>query len=210
VLIGDDHAPTRGGVRAVLEADGFEICAEASDAAESVDLARETKPDICILDVNMPGGGVQAARRIIEERPTTSVVMLTVSADDNDLFDALKAGASGYLLKDIDPSRLGPVLRAVLDGEAALPRSLTARLIQEFQGRERRHRIPVLRNRGVTLTEKEWLVLELMRDGASTAEMAERLGISAVTVRTHVSAILRKLRVSNRQEAVDLMQDGDD
>jgi DNA-binding NarL/FixJ family response regulator len=209
VVIADDHAPTREGVRAVLEEAGFEVVGEAADAAGAVAAAQQARPDICLLDVNMPGGGVHAARRIADVVPTAAVVILTVSADDDNLFDALKAGARGYLLKDIDPARLGPTLRSVLDGEAALPRSLTARVIEEFRHRERRHRLPVLRNRGVELTKSEWAVLELLKDGATTAEMAERQGVSQVTIRSHVSAILKKLRVSSRREAVELLAQDD-
>jgi DNA-binding NarL/FixJ family response regulator len=155
----------------------------------------------------MPGGGIAAADAITSALPQTAVVMLTVSRNDDDLFDALRAGAAGYLLKDTDPDRLSHALRGVLAGEAALPRALAARVIEEFRGRERRRRLPLLAERGTQLTSREWDVLELLREGHSTAEIAERLFISKVTVRTHVAAILKKLRVPDRKAALRLLEE---
>ena len=137
-------------------------------------MAIEVKPDIALLDVNMPGSGIKAAEEIVIALPATMVVMLTVSRDDDDLFAALRAGASGYLLKDTDPERLPFALRGVLEGEAALPRGLVARLIEEFRTRGKRRRLPLMRQRGVELTEREWEVLEFLHDGLSTAEIAEQ------------------------------------
>jgi DNA-binding NarL/FixJ family response regulator len=121
VLIADDHPPTRAGVRLALERAGFIICAEAWTAARAVELAMQEQPDVCLLDVHMPGGGIAAAGAIAERVPATSIVMLTVSQEDEDLFNALRAGASGYLLKTTDPGRLPHALEGVLRGEAALP-----------------------------------------------------------------------------------------
>lgn len=204
VLVADDHPPTRAGVRAALERDGFAVCAEVADAQAAIEAARRERPAVCLLDIHMPGEGIRAAEVIGNELPDTAVVMLTVSRSDADLFDALRAGASGYLLKDIDPARLPLALRGVLDGEAALPRRLVALLIEEFRERRRRRRVPLLGRRSVELTDREWEVLELMRLGLSTDEIGERLFITPVTVRTHVSAILKKLHVANRDEAVRL------
>ena len=206
VLLADDHAAVRAGIRLALAGEGFNVVAEAADGPEAVSMALEQRPDIALLDINMPGSGIRAAEEIVQALPSTTVVMLTVSRDDDDLFAALRAGASGYLLKDTDPSRLPFALKGVLDGEAALPRGLVARLIEEFRTRGKRRRLPLMRQRGVELTEREWEVLEFLHDGLSTAEIAERLSISPVTVRRHVSEILKKLRVTSREEAVKLME----
>jgi DNA-binding NarL/FixJ family response regulator len=206
VVVADDHPPTRSGVRLALEKGAFEVCAEVADADGAIEAVREHEPDVCLLDINMPGDGIRAAEVIAREFPDTAVVMLTVSRMDSDLFDALRVGASGYLLKDIDPARLPLALMGVLDGEAALPRRLVSLLIEEFRERKRRRRIPLVGRRSVELTDREWEVLELMRESASTEEIAARLFISPVTVRTHVSAILRKLHVPNREAAVELLE----
>ena len=203
VVIADDHPMTRVGVRIALERDGFEICAEADDAASAVEAAERELPDICLLDIQMPGSGIHAAEEIARKVPDAAIVMLTVSRSDRDLFDALRVGASGYLLKDTDPERLPLALRGVLDGEAALPRHLVALVIEEF--RERGRRRPILKKRGVVLTDREWEVLDLMSQGLTTFEIADRLFIEPVTVRTHVSAILKKLRVSSRKAALELL-----
>ena len=206
VLIADDHPPTRAGVRQSLERGGFVVCAEAGDARSAIEAARREQPDVCLLDIHMPGDGIHAAETISSELPGAAVVMLTVSRTDSDLFNALRAGAAGYLLKDIDPARLPLALQGVLEGEAALPRHLVALLIEEFRERKRRRRIPVVGRRGVELTDREWEVLELMRQGLATDEIARRLFISAVTVRTHISAVLRKLHVPSREAALELLQ----
>jgi DNA-binding NarL/FixJ family response regulator len=205
VLVADDHPPTRAGVRAALERDGFVVCAEAGDARSAIEAARRERPDVCLLDIHMPGDGIHAAETISREFPDTAVVMLTVSRTDADLFNALRAGAAGYLLKDIDPIRLPLALRGVLEGEAALPRRLVTLLIEEFRERKRRRRIPLVGRRGVELTDREWEVLDLMKQGLSTDEIATRLFISPVTVRTHVSSVLRKLHVSTREAALALL-----
>ena len=206
VLIADDHPPTRAGVRMALEAGGFEVCAESGDAQSAVEAALRERPEVCLLDIHMPGDGIHAAEAISHELPDAAVVMLTVSREDSDLFDALRAGASGYLLKDIDPARLPLALHGVLEGEAALPRQLVALLIEEFRERRRRRRIPLRGRRSAELTDREWEVLQLMRQGAQTEEIAARLFISPVTVRTHVSAILRKLHVPTREAAIELLE----
>ena len=205
VLIADDHVPTRAGVRAALEDGGCAVVAEVAHADAAVEGASRERPDVCVLDINMPGGGISAAARIAERLPGTAVVMLTVSSDDGDLFAALRAGALGYLLKDMDPARLAAALRGVLSGEAALPRTLVARVLEEFRAPERR---PLLvRRRGAKLTAREWDVLELLRDQLATAEIARRLGVSDVTVRRHVSSILAKVRVPDRRALARLFEE---
>ncbi len=204
VTLADDHPPTRAGVRRALEEGNWTVCGESADAKGALEDALERRPDVVLLDIHMPGGGVSAAEKITAALPDTSVVMLTVSRNDGDLFSALRAGASGYLLKDIDPDRLPMALEGVLQGEAALPRNLVSRLMEEFRGRGRR-RMTLPNRTAVALTSREWEVLELMGQGMRTAEIATRLQVSAVTVRTHVSAILRKLQVKDRAAAVKLL-----
>lgn len=205
VLVADDHLPTRAGVRDVLERNGFVVCAEASTAEQAVEAARRERPDVCLLDVRMPGTGLAAAATISSALPETSIVMLTVSRDDSDLFDALRAGASGYLLKDMKREQLPDALRQVLNGEASLPPSLVARVIEEFRGRERRRLRLMSARPELRLRKREWEVLELLRDGRSTAEIAKHLFIAEATVRSHISAILKALRVSDRDEALRLL-----
>ena len=206
VLIADDHPPTRAGVRLSLEESGrFQVCGEAATATAAVEQTVKLQPDVALLDIQMPGNGVAAARDIAAVAPDVAVVMLTVSRDDTDLFAALRAGARGYLLKDIDPDRLAPALEGVLSGEAALPRNLVARLIDEFRSRDKQAGRRT--GRLAQLTDREWETLDLMRQGLSTAEIATKLFVSPVTVRTHVSAILRKLQVSSREDAVRVAAD---
>ena len=205
VLIADDHPATRAGIRASLEADGFSVCAEVGDAKAAIEVAVKERPDVCLLDVHMPGNGIAAASRISSAVEETAIVMLTVSRSDQDLFDSLRAGASGYLLKETEPERLPLALRGVLAGEAAIPRTLAARLIEEFRERGRRRKLPLLGTRGVELTSREWEVLDLMRQGCTTEQMAARLFVSPVTIRTHISSILKKLHVSDREAAINLL-----
>jgi len=206
-VLADDHAATRLGVRLSLEEGGFDVVAEAGDARAAVQAAHEHNPDICLFDVHMPGGGVAATAELSEALPSIPVVMLSVSDADDDLFEALRAGASGYLLKDADPARLPQALRSVLEGEAPLPRALTARLVAEFRrsGRERQARNSA--GELVTFSEREWEVLELLRDELTTKQIAHRLGISPVTVRRFISEVLRKLQVSDRGAALRLTSD---
>jgi DNA-binding NarL/FixJ family response regulator len=135
----DDHPQLRAHIRQALEAGGFEVCAEAATGPEAVRCVQEHQPDVVLLDIHMPGGGIRAAAEVSRLVPEVAIVMLTVSRDDNDLFDSLRAGASGYLLKDTDPERLPAALRGVLSGEAAIPRSLVAKILDEVRepGRKR-------------------------------------------------------------------------
>jgi DNA-binding NarL/FixJ family response regulator len=206
VVIADDHPPTRAGVRQALEADGCQVVADVADGPKAVAATLEHRPDVCLLDIHMPGGGVRAALEITAQLPGTAVVMLTASRDDDDLFDALRAGASGYLLKDMDPDRLGAALRGVLAGEAALPRALALKVIQQMQSPARRRILPGKGSPVSRLTSREAEVLELMAQGLTTEEIAARLFVGKVTVRTHVSNVLKKLRVADRDAAVQLLR----
>jgi len=204
VVVADDHAPTRAGVRASLGAEGFEVVGEAATGKQAVELVAALAPDVCLMDIHMPGGGVAAADEISRTLPDCAVVMLTYSRDDDDLFDSLRAGARGYLLKDMDPDRLGPALHGVLAGEAALPRSLVSRVLEEFQGRSKR-KLFVKAQRPTQLTSREWEIMELLREGLSTEEVGSRLFIAPGTVRVHVSSVLKKLRVPDRASAIRVL-----
>ena len=207
VLLADDHPRTRALVRDTLERDGgFVICGETATAEQTVVTALAEEPDVCLVDINMPGGGISAVARINAIRPTTAIIMLTVSRQDNDLFDSLRAGASGYLLKEGIDTQLPEVIRRVVAGEASLPGTLVARLIEEFRDREVR-RVRIANGQAARLTGREWDVLELLREGLSTAEMAERLFVSRTTIRSHVAAVLHKLRVPDREAAVRLFDE---
>jgi two-component system, NarL family, nitrate/nitrite response regulator NarL len=204
VLIADDHVTTRLGVRLALEEDGFVVSAEEATGPGAVAAALRDPPDVCLLDVQVPGGGIEAAAAIRARLAETEVVMLSTSSNDDDLFAALQAGASGYLLKEMDPAKLGPTLVGVLRGEAALPRELTARLIREFRARARSGKAGLVRRGENDLTPREWDVLDCLCEGLSTRRIAERLFISHTTVRRHVGAILGKLEVPTREAAVEL------
>lgn len=207
VVIADDHPPTRAGIRASLEDAGFEVLAEVGDAKSVIAAAKQHNPDVCLLDVHMPGSGIHAAERISATVPETTVVMLTVSRDDEDLFDSLRAGAAGYLLKDTDPDRLPHALEGVLKGEGAMPRTLIPRLLEEFRERGRRRILPRRGDKSVKLTSREWEVLDLMRQGLTTDQIAKRLFVTPVTVRTHVSAVLKKMKVPDRETALRVLEE---
>ena len=201
VIVADDHAPTRAGVLASLDVDGFDIVGEASNARAAVDMAVTLQPEVCLLDIHMPGNGIAAAEEISKSLPNCAIVMLTYSRDDDDLFDSLRAGARGYLLKDMDPDRIGAALRGVLAGEAALPRSLVSKVLEEFEGRSRR-KLFMRAQRPTQLTSREWEIMELLREGLSTEDVATRLFVTPGTVRVHVSSVLKKLRVGDRASAI--------
>jgi len=203
VLIADDHAPTREDVRRALTTGGMVVCAEAADAARAVQQALETRPDICLLDVRMPGSGVAAAWEIAARLPTTKIVMLTVSDQDGDLFRALRAGAVSYLTKDIDFETLPQALLDVVDGKAAIPPALVARMVMQFHSSDPRFRTTEVGTElGPRLTSREWDVLAGLAEGLSTREIAKRLQLKPSGVRAHISAVVQKLGVADRREAV--------
>ena len=206
VLIADDHAPTRHDVRRALEADDrLEVCALVGDAATAVQAALRERPDICLLDVRMPGSGLAAAWEIAGRLPQAKLVMLTVADDDADLFAALQAGAVGYLLKTMNLKRLPEALCGACSGEAAIPRALVARVLEALRKREPRWR-QLVDGTGPErrLTSRQWEVLELLAQGASTAEIASKLVLSASAVRVHIASIVRKLEVADRHAATRL------
>jgi DNA-binding NarL/FixJ family response regulator len=209
VLVADDHAPTREDVMTAVESDPrFTVAAVAADAAGAVQAALRERPDVALLDVRMPGGGGAAAAWEITARlPGTRAVMLTVSRADDDLFAALRAGASGYLLKDMPFDGIGDELADVLDGKLALSPELVARLVEEFRDSAPRRRALLGEGTAAQLTSREWQVLDLLRQGLATADIARRLFVSPATVRSHVAAVLRKLRVPDRESAIRLFEE---
>jgi len=196
VLIADGSPSERSGVRRALEDAGCVVCAEAADAPEAAAAAARERPDLCLVDTELPGGGIPTAAAILGNGAETAVVMFARSSSERELFAALEVGACGYLTKSTDPERLAVALKCVSEGEAPLPRTLVARLIEEFQERHLRRR--TLHN----LTERETEVLELLGQGLDTAEIAARLFVARVTVRTHIASILKKLGVPDREAAV--------
>lgn len=204
VVIADDHARIRAQIRMALEADGCVVLAEAATADEAIALTEEHRPDVALLDINMPGSGIRAAQTITSTSPTC-VVMLTQSSDDANLFDSLRAGAQGYVLKGGDPRELAAALRGVLAGEAAIDARLVTRILQEFRAPAR----PRFRRGSPAagkLSPREWEVMELLANGASTDHVAQRLFLSPTTVRVHVSSVLRKLRVKDRESAFRVLR----
>ena len=206
VLIAESQLPTRQGIRLVLTRNGFEVCAEAVDATAALRAALRERPALCLVDANLPGGGIRAVGRIASRVPETEVVVLTDVADENELLEALRAGASGYLQKNLEPKALARALHATLRGEAAFPRALLGPVVEEFRARHDRRRLRLPGRPAVELTRREAEVLDLLRRGLATGEIADRLDISPVTVRRHVGLLLRKLRVPDRAAALKLFE----
>jgi DNA-binding NarL/FixJ family response regulator len=206
VLLADDQVGTRVGIKFAIEPHGFRVVAEASSMAEAVAAAVRTDPDVCLLATGLPGNGIEAARLIKETVPRTKIVMLTASGRNDELLGALRAGADGYLLMTTSPARLPHAIRGVANGEAALPRAFTAHLIEEFRAHGHRRRLALsVDDQAVELTAREFEVLERLRKRERTAEIAQHLGISEVTVRRHSSSILQKLGAPNRQAVIDML-----
>ena len=200
VIVADDEPLVRQGMRLVLELEpGLEILGEAADGREAVELVRRHRPDLALLDVRMPGmDGIEAARLICAEPDLreTRVVVLTTFADDELLVGAIRAGASGYLLKSMPPDEIRSSVRAVAEGRAMLAPSLMDRLLHEYAGR-RTEPAPEL----AKLTDRETDVLREIATGRSNGEIAARLYVSEGTVKTHVAAVLRKLDLRDRTQA---------
>jgi DNA-binding NarL/FixJ family response regulator len=206
VVLADDYARIRGRIREALEAGGCVVAGEAATGEDAVRLAEQHLPDVVLLDIHMPGDGIRAAREITGRLAGTPVVMLTQSVDEEDLFDSLRAGAAGYLLKDMDQSALADALRGVLAGEGAMPPRLVARIMDEFRGPTKR-RFARGSVAAAKLSQREWEIMQLLASGRSTEEVAQQLFVSPATVRVHVSAVLRKLRVKDRESAIRLLRE---
>lgn len=197
VLIADDHAIVRKGIRALLsESGGFEIVAEVANGQEAVLRAEETQPDVILMDLLMPVmDGIEATRQITAREPGARILVLTSFAADNKLFPAIKAGASGYLLKDSPPEELVRAVRQVHRGEPALHPAIARKLLQEVAHPIEPQPTPE------ALTAREMAVLQLIAQGMSNQEIAGELSVSEPTVRVHVSRILGKLHLASRTQA---------
>ena len=197
VLIVDDHAIVRKGIRALLsEADGFEVVGEADTGQEAVLRAQETQPDVILMDLLMPGmDGIEATRQITSRLPQTRILVLTSFSADSKVFPAIKAGALGYLLKDSSPEELVRAIRQVHRGEPSLHPTIARKLLQEIA------RPVELPPAPEALTPREMMVLQLIAQGLSNQEIADRIAVSEPTVRTHVSRILGKLHLASRTQA---------
>ncbi len=204
-LIVDDHALFRRGLEMVLAAeDDIELVGEASDGAEAVQKAGESLPDVVLMDIRMPkSSGIEACRAMKEVAPSSKIVMLTISDEEADLFEAIRAGASGYLLKDIPLDEVADVVRAVHGGQSLINPSMAAKLLTEFatlakrDQEERVEQVPAPK-----LTDREMQVLKLVARGMNNRDIAKELFISENTVKNHVRNILEKLQIHSRMEAV--------
>lgn len=202
LVLADDHALFRAGVASLLRAWGHEVVGEAGDGLEALEAVRRLHPDLVLMDITMPRcNGLEATRLIKAELPDTRIVIVTVSDQDEDLFEAVKSGAEGYLLKDMDEAELGSTLDALEAGEPALSPRLAAKILDEF-ARLSRGASARDAERHDDLTAREREVLQLVADGATNREIAKSLYLSEHTVNFHVKNILSKLHLRNRAQAV--------
>ena len=201
VLICDDHALFRRGLVMVLESeDGIEVVAEAEDGEDAIAKAAEAAPDVILMDVRMPKmSGIDATRAIADVVPAAKILMLTVSDEEEDLYEAVKAGATGYLLKEISIEEVANAIRAVTTGQSLISPSMASKLLSEFNNLAKAAQQKVLAPK---LTDRELQVLKLVAQGLSNREVAEQLFISENTVKNHVRNILEKLHLHSRMEAV--------
>jgi DNA-binding NarL/FixJ family response regulator len=205
VLIADDSEVTRFGIRVALEQEGFEICAEAADAKAAVELAMSERPDVCILDVVMPeGGGIRAVREIASQLPEAKMVMLTGSEAGEDVRDALRLGATGYVLKDENLRQVTEAVREAVSGERPMSKRAVGDLLEAERLRQRRAELAD--GRGALLSDREWDVLELLAGGRSEDEVGLRLGLETGAISLEAGRAERKLGVRSRQDALELVR----
>jgi DNA-binding NarL/FixJ family response regulator len=201
VLLADDQALVRGGFRMILEAqEDIEVLGEAEDGAQAVDRTLALRPDVVLMDIRMPGvDGIEATRRLRAASSPARVLVLTTFDLDEYVYEAMKGGASGFLLKSVPPGQLADAVRTVAAGDALLSPEITRRLIEQYVRRPR----PSATSPGLSeVTEREREVLELMARGRSNAEIAEELVVSEATVKSHVGRVLTKLGLRDRVQAV--------
>jgi DNA-binding NarL/FixJ family response regulator len=205
VVLADGQPATRAGLRLALTRAGFEVVAEAEEREAAVEAALAVRPDVALVAADLPGGGIAAVRAIAERLPSVRVVVISARPSGEEVVSAVLAGASGYLAASMSLARLPDALRGVLAGEVALPRAHTRQLLEALRFRHA-GRASIAERSAASLTEREWDVIQLLGEDASTAVMAQRLGISEVTVRRHVSSLLAKLDVRDRAAAADLFR----
>jgi len=203
VALVDDQAMVRAGLRMILESEpDIEVCGEAADGADALELVRRTEPDVVLMDIRMPDvDGITATREVLAACPTVHVVILTTFDDDEHVYEALRAGASGFLLKSADGDALVSAVRTVATGDALLAPAVTRRVIEQFVSTPQSRPEPQADAIG-DLSDREVEVLQLMARGLSNTEIAAELFVSGTTVKTHVSHILTKLGVRDRVQAV--------
>ena len=198
VLVADDHSLFRDGIVSLLEAAGFQVIGQVGDGREAVEAARRLHPELVLMDLSMPEmTGMEALRAIRTEMPDVQVVMLTVSDEDSDLFEAIRAGARGYLLKSLNADEFIELLEDLQRGDAAISRKTATRLIEGYATLSRQQTKPS----ESLLTPREMELLQLIVDGMSNKAIAERLSLSENTIKYHIKNILQKLGVQNRTEA---------
>lgn len=202
VLLADDHPLFRDGLATLLRARGMDVVGEASNGLEAVEKARALKPDLILMDVNMPQmTGLEATRIIKTERPDSKIVILTVSDDDDNLFEAIKSGAQGYLLKSLQSQAFFELLNGVAQGEAPISRGLATKILGEFGKHLRQQNDAPVGNKE-DLTEREKEVLRLVAEGSTNRDIATQLNVTENTVKYHLKNILEKLHLRNRAQAV--------
>jgi RNA polymerase sigma factor (sigma-70 family) len=203
LLLADDHTLFRKGLAGLLEKEpGFEVIGEAQDGAEAIRKAQADKPDLVLMDIHMPGvNGLEATRQITNALPATRVVMLTISEEDKDLFEAIKCGAHGYLSKKVEPEKLRELIEGVFRGEAPLSGATAARILKEFAAQASKDSETTAVS---DLTPREKEVLQLLAAGLTNKEIGMRLDIAENTVKNHLKNILAKLHLQNRVQAATL------
>ncbi len=201
VLVADDHALFRRALSAVFaDEPDIDLVGEANDGEEVIRMAAELAPDVVLMDVHMPKvAGIDATRQIKTDQPATRIVMLTVSDEEDDVFEAIKAGASGYLLKEVDPAEIAQAIRQIQQGHSLLSPTVASKLVSEFAAISKRSEQKATR---ATLTDRELQVLRLAADGLTNRQIGRRLTISENTVKNHIRNILEKLHMHSRMEAV--------
>jgi two-component system, NarL family, nitrate/nitrite response regulator NarL len=205
IAIVDDHPLFREGVtRSLSEIGGFEIVGEGATAQDAERIASTVQPDILLLDISMPGGGLSAVASILAEHPAQRIVMLTVSETNADVTTALNAGVQGYILKGIGSRALADILRNVAAGESYLTPTLSARLLSDLQSPQSANGVA---DRLRQLTERQTEILRLVAEGLSNKEVALRLGLQEKTVKHHMTGVLSKLNVRNRTEAALMVRE---